>query len=86
MHLVRTLTFFAAHYRFWFMAEHVWGADNGLADLISRNKENLFLLQVPEASRHPTVTPLPLVDLVAQDMPWTSTAWIKLFSDITQLP
>ena len=31
MHLVRTLTFFAAHYGFWFTAEHVWGADNGLS-------------------------------------------------------
>ena len=84
MHLVRLLTFFAALYGFWFTSEHVPGKRNVLADAISRNDANFFLSQVPHATPLPTPIPSPLLQLVTQNIPWTSTAWIRLFSDFMQ--
>ena len=37
MHLIRILVFLAAHFNFWFVAEHIVGKDNSLADSLSRN-------------------------------------------------
>lgn len=84
MHLVRLLTFLAAMHSFWFSAEHIPGEQNYLADAISRNDTSLFLSQVPQATSLPSPIPLPLVSLVAQDIPWTSTAWIELLSATIQ--
>lgn len=84
MHLVRVLCFFAAFHGFWFTAEHIAGVDNSLADAISRDNEGFFLSQVPQAARRPTDLPKELVDLIAANIPWTSTTWTRLFDSIIQ--
>ena len=74
MHLVKLLVFFASVYGFWFTTKYVPGQENGWADAISRDKTNLFLSQ---AARSLVCLPQPLIDLVSQEVPWTSTTWIK---------
>ena len=44
MHLMRSLFFILAHYQISLRACHVPGAQNGIADAISRDKLSLFLL------------------------------------------
>lgn len=51
MHMIRCLIFIAAKCNFWFAAAHIPGANNVLADAISRDKANLFLSQVSPAMR-----------------------------------
>ena len=79
MHLVRLLVFFAAHFNFWFSASHIAGTDNSLADSLSRNNTQLFLSQVPQAVRHPSRIPPPLIKLLECNLTWTTTAWTMLF-------
>lgn len=85
IHLVRLLSFFAAHYGFWFTSEHIPGVENGYADAISRDNASLFLSQVPQATQCPSLIPQPLVDLIIQDTPWTSIDWIQRFSSTLPL-
>ena len=79
MHLTRLLTFFACYHQFWFVASHIPGAKNTLADAISRNNLDLFLSQVPQAGQTPTPIPPSLMELLMLDASWTSTSWMKLF-------
>ena len=74
MHLVKLLVFFASVYGFWFTTKYVPGQENGWADAISRDKANLFL---PQAARSLVYPPQPLIDFISQEVPWTSTTWIK---------
>ena len=85
IHLVRLLVFFASLHSFWFTSEHIPGLRNEFADALSRNKASLFLSQVPQASQNPASIPPPLVTLIAQSRPWTSTAWMAQFENISQL-
>ena len=84
MHLICILVFLAACFNFWFVANHIVGKDNYLADDLSRNNLNNFFSLVPQASHyHPASLPDSLIDLVSNNqLHWTSTDWIKLFSDI----
>ena len=86
MHMIRCLIFIAAKCNFWFAATHIPGANNTLADAISRNKANLFLSQVP-----PTMQMQPVPDYVPIEIPqilylqqpdWLSVSWMRLFMDI----
>jgi len=45
MHLIRMLVFLAAHFDFWFQAQHIDGKANHLAEVLSRNNANLFTSQ-----------------------------------------
>ena len=83
MHLIRILVFLAAHFDFWFMARHIEGKANRLADDLSRNNLTHFFSQVPQAEHHsPPHIPDALLDLLdIQHNVWTSTNWIRLFSD-----
>ena len=84
MHMVRMLVFFACHFQFWWLAEHIAGADNILADAISRNNLDIFLSQASPSPAVPVTVPAPLVDALSQIITWTSTDWIKLFKSIIQ--
>ena len=42
MHLIRILVFLAAHFDFWFVAKHIEGRANSLADHLSRNHLHNF--------------------------------------------
>ena len=85
MHLIRVLVFLASHLNFWFTASHVAGDSNILADALSRNNVDLFLSEVPQAHRHSSRIPPPLIDLLVCNITWTSTVWTKLFRDTLQL-
>ena len=65
MHLLRCLYFYAAYYKFEFVAHHVPGASNTAADAISRNNLSLFMLTLtppypaprqPHTDRHQTAS------------------------------
>ena len=81
MHLIRLLVFFAARFNFWFTASHIPGKQNILADALSRNNVSLFLLQAPRAVPQGAYLSPSLVDLLALNITWTSTNWIKQFKD-----
>ena len=84
MHLIHLLVFYAAKFNFWFSASHIPGKYNTLADALSRNNTSLFFSQVPQLDRQTSlVSPAP-VDLLSQNITWTSTTWIKLFRDSIQ--
>ena len=70
MHLIRILVFLAAHFDFWFVAKHVEGRANSLADNLSRNHLHNFFSQVPQAERHPPPhIPAQLPDLLGEQSP-----------------
>ena len=85
MHLIHLLVFLASYHNFWFTAKHIAGRVNTLADALSRNNMSFFYSQVPQAPQERPQIPEALATLLAQDMPWISTAWIQQFNVITQL-
>ena len=83
MHLLRCLFFFEAHYDFSVVAEHVPGVDNVLADDLSRNRLDTYLLQVPNASKSPVPLPPDLLDLLLDTRAQCiSPNWTKRFCSI----
>ena len=85
MHLLRALSFFAAHYKFTISATHLPGILNTAADALSRNKMHLFLSLVPQASPRPTPIPPELINLLITQTPdWTSKTWMEQFNSITR--
>ena len=81
MHLIRLLVFFAVKHNFWFTASHIPGKENIVADSLSRNNMQLFRSQVPQAASQGCYLSPSLVELLAQSITWTSTTWIKQFTD-----
>ena len=80
MHLLRCLFFFEAYFDFSAVAEHIPGVENGLADDLSRNRLDSYLLQVPEASKSP-VPVCPVLELLLDSgAQWNSPSWISRFS------
>ena len=77
-HLLRTLFFYAAYYKFHFSAEHVPGVLNVAADALSQDNVTLFSHLVPQV---PQVSiPVPVLDLLLQEPPdWSSAHWTTLF-------
>ena len=67
-----------AHFNFWFSASHIAGTDKSLADSFSCNNTQLFLSQVPQAMRHPSRIPPPLIKLLEWNLTWSTTAWAML--------
>ena len=83
MHLMRCLSFFMAKFHFTLHASHVTGSKNALADALSRNNVDQFLLLHPQASRRPAPIPQELVDLLIVSRPdWTSSHWTRLWNSI----
>ena len=70
---------------FWFSASRVTGRDNSLADSLSRNNTQLFLLQMSQAMCHHSRIPPPLIKLQECNITWTTTAWTVLLKPLQQL-
>ena len=83
MHLIHILVFLAAHFDFWFIAKHIEGKANRLADDLSRDNLSHFFSQIPQAEHHPpSHIPAAFLDLLdIRHHIWTSTDWIRLFGD-----
>ena len=84
MHLMRSLSLFAAKYEVVLVAEHLPGRLNEAADAISRGNLPLFFRQVPTAARQPTAIPKELLDILLTRQPdWTSEYWRSRFNAIS---
>ena len=81
MHLMRCLSFYAAHFCFSFHAVHIAGVDNVAADALSRGDLSTFFFCSPQASPTPAAVPPAIVDMALFSKPdWTSQQWRWLFS------
>ena len=65
MHLLRCLWLFVVLYDIDIVAEHIAGATNQVANMLSRNQTDLFLCKCPQVSRLPTPLPLLLLLIVS---------------------
>ena len=85
MHLLRCLFFIRAQFQIEVWAVHVPGAENSLADAISRNNLSLLFTQIPSLPREPSPIPPTLVPLLTcQHLDWTSRNWTRRFSSCFQ--
>lgn len=76
MHLLRCLHFFAAKHDVRLSASHIAGAENTMADALSRNNLLQFLSSCPKAHTNPTPVSPALWSLVVEEQPdWTSQSW-----------
>ena len=83
MHMLRTLAFVEARYRFSLRPEYINTKDNHLADDLSRDNLASFLLKVPGADTRATPLPTQLLDLLLDpSVDWISLRWLQQFSDI----
>jgi len=83
MHLTRSLAFIAAKFQLTLSAEHAPGDQNTLADALSRNNLPLFYSLLPQAQKHQSQVPKPLLDLLLIKQPdWTSKQWTDLWNTI----
>ena len=86
MHLLRCLWLFVALYDIDIVAEHIPGATNQVADMLSRNQTDQFHIQYPQVSRLPTPLPSPLLLIVSPQRPdWTSQSFRQCFSHIISM-
>lgn len=86
IHLLRCVIFLAAKHSFWFIATHIPGKENILADAISRNNLKVFHSQAPKKmDKIPTRIPAGLPQLLYMEQPdWLSPAWTSQFSSFMQ--
>lgn len=86
MHLLRTLAFIKAKFRFLLVASHIPGKGNDLADVLSRDNLSYFLSNHPQANENPSSLPQELLDLIVVVKPdWTSVSWISLWTAIFEV-
>ena len=86
IHLLRCLWFFVAFFEICIFAEHIAGATNCAADMLSRNNVTNFFLLHPQAHRLPTPLPAPLLNIIIPNgLDWTSHAFSSLFSSIIHM-
>ena len=82
MHLLRTLVFVEAHFRFQLVPTYINTRANHLVDALSRNDHLSFLSKVPRAHNHPSPIPQDLLNLVMDPRAdWTSQLWRRLFNN-----
>ena len=86
-HLLRCMVFLAARHSFWFIASHIPGKDNQVADAISRNDMSRFYLQAPAGmAREPTKIPTDLPQWIYVHPPdWLSPAWTEQFKNFMRV-
>ena len=80
MHLLRGLWFFVAYFDMDIRCKHIPGVTNTTADHLSRNNLHQFFSLHPQASRHPSPLPLPLLQIVAGGPDWTSPLFRQLYT------
>ena len=81
MQLLRYLYFYCAEYNITLSASHLRGAENSVADAISRNQMATFFSLVPQAPPQATPVHPALVKMLlgTQLKEWTSPLWKQLF-------
>ena len=80
-HLLRCLFFVKARFDIELVALHVPGANNQLADAISRDDLTFLFSQVPEARWHQCALPEQVIALsLDQHLSWTSPTWRQSFT------
>ena len=85
MQLLRCLFFIEAHLQFKLEATHIPGADNDLADDLSRDNLAAFLHKLPSADPIPSPIPPSLLQwLLHPNLDWTSQTWMELFTSFVQ--
>lgn len=82
MHLLRCLFFFEASFNFCVKAVHIPGAQNELADDLSRDRLSHFLQKSPSMHPEPCGIPQELRDLLFSPLDWTSPSWRSRFNTI----
>ena len=81
MHLARCLAFIAGKSDFHLEAVHINGANNVLADTLSRNNLSRFQSLYPQADKEASPIPDALLDMLIVSKPyWTSRSWTKLWT------
>ena len=79
-HLLRCISFYAAHYHFMLEAQHVPGHHNQIADALSRNNMLLFSSLHPQAVPVPEPIPQEAIQMAMMtNTDWTSQTWRALF-------
>ena len=80
MHLMRCLSFFLARWGVSMVCSYMLGAQNGVADALSRGDVPSFQRLVPGADKAPTVIPDNLLQCLVLGTPdRTKVDWIALF-------
>ena len=83
MHLLRSLVFIEAYFRFHLFPQYIDTRANELADDLSRDNALLFLSKVPQARRRPTAVPSDLLNLLLDPVAeWISPPWRRQFVTI----
>ena len=82
IHLLKCVIFLAAKHGFWFIATHIPGKQNILADAISRNNLRVFRSQSPQMmDKDPTLVPAGLPQILyIEQLDWFSPAWTSQFN------
>lgn len=84
MHLLRLMWFFVAHYNIQVVIEHIAGAHNTTADMLSRNMLQQFFISNPQANLLPNPVPPELAQMMSPSAPdWTSPHFKQQFTIIT---
>ena len=82
--LLRVLWFFVAYYNIHVTIEHIPGAHNTTADMLSRNIIQQFFASNPQASLLPSPVPQELAQMLSPTAPdWTSPLFKQLFTSIS---
>ncbi len=81
MQLLRCLFFVEAFLQFRLRAFHIAGANNELADALSRNEMGIFHHLNSDADPYPSPIPSSLLQLLLDtSLDWTSPAWTRQFN------
>lgn len=85
MQMLRCLFFIEAHHQFEVVSRHIPGAENNLADDLSRNRLSSFRSKLPLCNPEPAVIPPSLLQwLLHPQMDWTSHSWMQQFNSFVQ--
>ena len=85
MHLARCLAFILAEHEIRLTASHIKGAENTMADALSRNDLVKFCVLCSQAAAEPSVIPDTLLDLLLVKRPdWTCTNWTELWKNFVK--
>ena len=84
MHLLRAMHFISAHFQFSYVAAHIEGSANVIADSLSRQPVSASFLLSFQADRDPSPFPEELVRLLSRQeahvVDWLTLNWTQLFA------
>lgn len=81
--LLRCLLFIEAKFNVTLVATHVPGAENLVADALSRNRLMEFFILIPQARPRPSQVPPALLQGLASQQDWTLVNWTSWFTSIS---